>query len=145
MKTPELKILCLSLFYIICGIIVLTRFGESTGSYGDLIQNVINFALCHLGGESGSLDCPSHDSLSDTKGVALDCLSYFLFGCLPVSSLIFAFTSSDLERVVVCWKRLATLSGSSKMNLSASGGSQIEQVTKNAISIGRVTTEREEP
>ena len=124
MKTPELKILCLSLFYIICGVIVLAQYGESIGSHGDLIQRVIDFAVCHLAGESASLKCPSHDSIADTKGVALSSLSYFLLGCLPVSSLIFAFTSSDLEQVVVCCKRVVGRSETSKMYLSASGGSR---------------------
>ena len=102
----------------------MARFGESIGIHDSHIQGVIDFALCHLGGESGSLDCPSHDGLSDTKGVALDCLSYFLLGCLPVSSLVFALTSSDLERVVVCWKRVVRPSETSRMDLSASGGTK---------------------
>ena len=119
-----MKILCLSLFYIICGVIVLTRFSESTGSHGDRIQSIIDFALCHLGGESGSLDCPSHDSISDSKGVALTSLSYFLVGCLPVSSLVFAFTSSDLERVIVCCKRVARPSERSEVALSTFSGSK---------------------
>ena len=122
LKTPELKILFLSLYYIICGVIALTRFGESTGYYGDHIQRVTHFALCHLGGEPGSSDCPSQDSLMHTKEVALTSLSYFLFGCLPVSSLIFAFTSSDLERVAVCCKRVVRPSGKTMVYLSASGG-----------------------
>ena len=120
MKTPELKLLCLSLFYTIWGVVVLAQFGESAGIHDSHIQGVIDFAVCHLGGESGSLDCPSHDSISDTKGVALDCLSYFLLGCLPVSSLIFAFTSSDLEQVVVCCKRVVRQSEASQMLQSAS-------------------------
>ena len=124
LKTPELKLLCLSLFYIIWGVIILARFGESAAIYDSRIQDSIDFALCHLGGESGSLDCPSHDSLTDTKGLALDCLSYFLLGCLPVSSLVFALTSSDLERVVECWKRVVKPSETSKMDLSASGGTK---------------------
>ena len=122
MKTPELKILCLSLFYIICGVIVLTRFGESTGSHGDHIQKIIDFALCHLAGDSSN--CSSHDSITDTKSAALTSLSYFLVGCLPVSSLVFAFTSSDLEQVMLCWKRVVRPSETSKVYLSASGGSK---------------------
>ena len=124
LKTPELKILCLSLFYIICGVVVLARYGESTGYHGDYIQRVIDFGLCHLVGESESLDCPPHDSISDTKGFALNCLSFFLLGCLPICSLVFAFTSSDIERVVLCWKRVVRQSETSKVYLSASGGSK---------------------
>ena len=124
LKTPELKLLCLSLFYIIWGVIILARFGESAAIYDSRIQDSIDFALCHLGGESGSLDCPSQDSLTDTKGLALDCLSYLLFGCLPVSSLVFALTSSDLERVFKCSKRVVRPSKTSKMDLSASGGTK---------------------
>ena len=122
MKTPELKILSLSLFYIVCGVVVLAQFGESTGSHGDYIQRVIDYGLCHLGGESESLECPSHASISDTKGVALNCLSFFLFGLLPICSLVFAFTSSDLERVLVCCKRVARTSKTSKAYLSTSSG-----------------------
>ena len=124
LKTPELKILCLSLFYIICGVVVLARYSETIGSQGDYIQRVIDFGSCHLAGVSASLNCPSHDSITDTKGVALNCLSYFLLGCLPISNLIFAFTSSDLERVVVCCKRVVRRSEASKKHLSASGGSR---------------------
>ena len=125
LKTPELKLPCLSLFYIIWGVVILARYGENAAIYDSRIQDSIDFALCHLGGESGSLDCPSHDGLSDTKGVALDCLSYFLLGFLPVSSLVFALTSSDLERVVECWKRVVRPSEASKMDLSASGGTKM--------------------
>ena len=121
LKTPELKLLCLSLFYIIWGVIILARFGDSVAIQDSRIQDSIDFALCHLGGESGSLDCPSHDNLSDTKEVALDCLTYALLGCLPVCSLAFALTSSDLERVVECWKRVVRPSETSKIDLSASG------------------------
>ena len=124
LKTPELKLLCLSLFYIIWGAILLAQFGENAAIQDSRIQDSIDFALCHLGGESGSLDCPSHDSLTDTKGLALDCLSSLLLGCMPVSSLVFALTSSDLERVVECWKRVVKPSETSKMDLSASGGTK---------------------
>ena len=120
-----MKLLCLSLFYIVWGVIILARFGESTAIQDKHIQAIIDFALCHLGGESGSLNCPSHDSLTDTTNVALNCLSYFLLGCLPVSSLVFALTSSDLERVVACWKRVVRPSEAiSKMELTASGVSK---------------------
>ena len=125
MKTPEMKLLCLSLFYIIWGVIILARFGESTAVQDKHIQDVIDFALCHLGGESGAVNCPSHDSLTDTRGVALNCLAYFLLGLLPISSLIFALTSSDLERLVKCWKRVVKPSeATSKTDLSASGGAK---------------------
>ena len=119
-----MKLLCLSLFYVIWGVIILARFGEIAAIYDSRIQDSIDFALCHLGGESGSLDCPSHDSLTDTKGLALDCLSSLLLGCMPVSSLVFALTSSDLERVVECWKQVVKPSETSEMNLSASGGTK---------------------
>ena len=117
-----MKLLCLSLFYIIWGVIILARFGESAAIYDSRIQDSIDFALCHLGGESESLDCPSHDSLTDTKDLVLDCLSSLLLGCMPVSSLVFALTSSDLERLVECWKRVIRPSETSKMDLSAFGG-----------------------
>ena len=117
-----MKILCLSLLYIVCGVVVLAWFGESTGSHGDYIQRVIEFGLCHLGGESQSLQCPSHASISGTKRVVLNCLAFFLLGCLPICSLVFAFTSSDLERVLVCCKRVARTSKTSKAYLSTSSG-----------------------
>ena len=119
-----MKLLCLSLFYIIWGVVILARYGENAAIYDSRIRDSIDFALCHLGGESGSLDCPSHDSLTDTDSLALDCLSYLLLGCMPVSSLVFALTSSDLERVVECWKRVVRPSEASKMNLSASGATK---------------------
>ena len=100
----------------------MARFGDNAAIHDSRIQDSIDFALCHLGGESGSLDCPSYDSLTDTQEVALDCLTYALLGCLPLCSLVFALTSSDLERVVECWKRVVRPSETSKMDLSASGG-----------------------
>ena len=105
LQTPELKILCLSVFYIVCGVVVLAQYGETTGSQGNYVQRVIDFAVCHLAGESSAtVDCPSHDNIMDSKVVALNCLSYLMLGCLPISSLIFAFKSSDFNQVAVCCK-----------------------------------------
>lgn len=87
-------------------------------------KRVGEFGLCHLAGESASLDCPPHDSKTDTEDVAFNCLSYFLLGCLPIFSFIFAFTSSNFEWVVVCCKRVVRPSITLKMYLSASCGSR---------------------
>ena len=102
----------------------MVRFGENAAIPDSRIQNSIDFVLCHLGGRVRVIGPYITYILSDTKGLPQDCLSYFLLGCLPVSSLAFALTSSDLERVVECWKRVVRPSKTSKMDLSASGGTK---------------------
>ena len=112
---------------------VLAQYGETTGSHGSHIQRVIDFAVCHLAGESAAtVDCPSHDSVSDTKGTVLNCLAYLLLGCLPMSSLIFAFKSSDFNQVAVCCKRVVRVGQpeATKTNLSAPSSTRKTETLK---------------
>ena len=107
------------------GAILLVRFGENAAIQDSHIQDSIDFVLCHLGGESGSLDRASHTSYQTLKAfLKTACHTFCLGACLYISSLAFALTSSDLERVAECWKRVVRPSETSKMDLSASGGTK---------------------
>ena len=103
LNTPEIKILFLSLVYIIAGVFVLARYGESLNSHDEYIARLLSFGSCHLNGNNPN--CPPHDSIVDNTSLALNCITFFLLAFIPVTSLAFALNSSDFKKFTKFCKR----------------------------------------
>ena len=79
------------------GVFVLVRYGQSLNNQNEQIDLLLSFGLCQLGGNDPS--CPNHDDIVDKVNVVLNCITYFILGLIPLTSMPYAITSSDIEKL----------------------------------------------
>ena len=109
MNAPEIKILFISIVYIIAGVFVLAHYGQSISNRGGYVSSLLAFGVCQLNGNDPS--CPNHEDIIDKPGIALNIVTFFLLGLVPLTSLSFAVKSSDIKRLQTCLKWSKKTSG----------------------------------
>ena len=100
MNTPEIKILFISIVYIMAGVFVLVRYGQAISTHLEYVNSLLAFGVCHLNGDDPS--CPDHETVVNKTDIVLNCISLFLLGLLPLTSLTYAVKSSDIKRLRKC-------------------------------------------
>ena len=83
-----------SIAYFLAGVLSLVRFSESFATHDVYINLAIQYALCQLNGNNPS--CPT---LGAESGNIINGIVFLLLAGLPLSNLVFAFTSEDISRV----------------------------------------------
>ena len=82
------------------GVFVLVRYGQSVSTHGEYVNSLLAFGVCQLYGDDPS--CPDHETVVNKTEIVLNCISLFLLGLLPLTSLTYAVKSSDIKRLRKC-------------------------------------------
>ena len=78
LNTPEIKILFISVVYIIAGVFVLVQYGQSVSKHNVSIDSLLAFGVCQLNGNDPS--CPKHAHIVGKTGIALNIVSFSFWG-----------------------------------------------------------------
>ena len=97
LNAPEIKILFSSVVYITAGVFVLGRYGQSVSTHDTLINSLLSFGVCQLNGNDPS--CPDHEDIVNKTNISLNCITFFILGLIPLTSLSYAVKTSDIKRL----------------------------------------------
>lgn len=135
LNTPEIKILFTSGVYIVAGVFVLVRYGHSLSVHENFIESQLTYGVCHLFGNDPG--CPSHDNVVDKTTIVLNCITFFILGLIPLTSLTYAVKTSDLKKLARCFKP-SRKAETSQMNISS--GTQGKNSVFTTVSIAATST-----
>ena len=104
--TPEVKILCLSVFYVLVYVFSLTQFSQIIAKGSELGQDLAKFIICNIQGvQSVTEKYQNVENIVDHAGVALEITANFLLGLIPIANIAFAMKSSDFMKLLKCFRR----------------------------------------
>ena len=80
------------------GVFVLVRYGQSVSTHDVYIDSLLRFGLCQLNGNDPS--CPDHEDIIDKTSNALNIITFFILGLVPLTSLSYAVKTSDIKKLL---------------------------------------------
>ena len=95
-----MKILILSCYFIIFGIIALTNYSIDIRDVDITLDALLNYLACHAIGYNANHTCyEEYDELRSHLHPELFNVTYILLGLVPWSNLLFAVQVSDIKRM----------------------------------------------
>ena len=104
-SVPEVKILILSCYFIIFGIIALINFSISIRDSDILVDKLFAYFVCQARGTNNNNTCyEEYDKLKMILRTNLNIATYFLMGLVPWLNLVFAIQVRQVKkRVLSCF------------------------------------------
>ena len=100
-NVPEIKILLLSFYFVIYGVIVLVTISISIKTSDIIPDKLFNYFSCQASGYNGSDTCAKErDDLESYLKPELNSATYILLGLIPWTNLLFAIQVKDVKKVL---------------------------------------------
>jgi len=99
--TPEVKVLLLSTYFVVFGIITLVTLSLSIRDSEIIIENTLHFIACQVKGHTSINSCEAErDELESHLQPELRSTVFISLGLLPWSNLLFAIQFRDVKMVL---------------------------------------------
>jgi len=96
------KILILSCYFIIFGIVTLTNLSISIRDADIILDRLLDYFYCQARGYSANNTCyAEYDKLESYLKPDLNSATFILLGFVPWSNLLFAIRVSDIKKVIL--------------------------------------------
>ena len=96
-----MKILVLSCYFIIFGILALTNLSISIKNADKILDRLVKYLFCQARGYSSNNTCyEEYDEFESYLKPELDMITFILMGLLPWSNLLFAIQVSDIKKAI---------------------------------------------
>ena len=100
-SVPEVKILILSCYFILFGIMALINYSVSIRDADIIVERLLDYFVCQAYGYSADHTCyAEYDRFRSVLKPEFNSTTYFLVGLLPWLNLLFAIQVSDIKKVV---------------------------------------------
>lgn len=100
-SVPEVKILILSCFFIIFGIVALVNLSIGIRDSDIISDKLFAYFICQARGTIGNNTCyEEYDEFEMHLRPELNTATYFLMGLVPWSNLLFAIQVTDIKRII---------------------------------------------
>ena len=98
---PEVKILILSCYFIIFGIVALINYSISIRDSDIILDKLLDYVACQAYGYSADYTCHAeYDRLRSYLKPELNASTHCLLGLLPWLNLLFAVQVSDIKKAI---------------------------------------------
>ena len=100
-SVPEVKILILSCYFILFGIMACINYSVSIRDANIILERLLDYFACQAYGYSADHTCHAeYDRLRLILKPELNNITYFLVGLLPWLNLLFAVQVSDIKKAI---------------------------------------------
>ena len=100
-SVPEVKILILSCYIIIFGIVALINLSISIRDLNIFLDSLLDYFACQARGYSASNTChEEYEEFEKYLKPELNMVTYLLLGLIPWSNLLFAIQVSDIRKAM---------------------------------------------
>lgn len=99
MSTPEKKILIISCYYVLLGVVALTAFTQTLKDNEALTREYEKYFLCESKGiDPDDTEACDRSDFEQYQTPGLTASAYFLLGFFPVANLIYAVNVKELKQ-----------------------------------------------